>query len=108
MQADIVERTQGENAMLLSFRFFSLLFVLLFATAGLVLGQLDRGAITGIVSDQTGAVIANARVTVTKQDTNVQTDTTTTQTGLFTIPSLLVGQYRVQLEASGFKVSVQD
>jgi Carboxypeptidase regulatory-like domain len=74
----------------------------------LVFGQLDRGTITGVVTDPTDAVIANATITVTNVDTNVQSNTVTTQTGNFTVAALLLGRYRVQVQAAGFKTTVRD
>src|SRR5262249_17888654 len=76
--------------------------------ASISFGQLDRGIISGTVTDPQGAVIAAAKVTVTNSATNVSTATTTTQSGDFTIPSLLLGQYRVEVEAPGFKIAVRD
>jgi outer membrane receptor protein involved in Fe transport len=75
---------------------------------GISFGQLDRGTITGAVTDPLGAVVPNATVTVTNMDTNVPSGTTTTRVGDFTIPALLLGRYRVQVQAPGFKLAVRD
>jgi hypothetical protein len=77
----------GEVLVMSLFRQLAAVFVF----AGCLYAQLDRGTITGTVSDPQGAVISAAKVTATNTATNVSSATTTTQTGDFTIPSLLLG-----------------
>src|SRR5579859_4411388 len=61
------------------------------------------GAIAGTVQDPSGAVIANAEVRITNQDTNVLERTVTTgPDGSFTAPLLPVGTYRVAIQSKGF------
>ncbi len=61
------------------------------------------GAITGTVQDPSGAVVANATVQITNQDTGVLERTVTTgPDGTFTAPLMPVGTYRVSIEAHGF------
>src|SRR5215469_4258538 len=61
------------------------------------------GAITGTVQDPSGALVANAEVRVTDQDTNMLQRTITTEAdGTFTVPLLPVGTYRVDIHSSGF------
>jgi hypothetical protein len=60
------------------------------------------GTLSGRVEDPTGAVVAQARVTVTNQDTGVKQTTQTTSTGEYVFPNLLVGTYRVEAVARGF------
>jgi len=61
------------------------------------------GAITGTVQDPSGAVVANAEVRITEQDTNMLQRTITTEPdGSFTAPLLPVGTYRVDIHSSGF------
>lgn len=60
------------------------------------------GAIGGTVSDQTGAFIANAKVTATRDDTKVSQATVTNSSGSFLVPNLSVGTYSVLVEAPGF------
>ena len=55
------------------------------------------GAITGTVEDPSGAVVANAEVRITNQDTNVLERTVTSGAdGTFTAPLLPVGTYTVE------------
>ena len=60
------------------------------------------GAIVGTVSDPTGAVVAQARITAIREDTKVAQSTVTSNSGTFVIPNLTVGTYTVQVEAGGF------
>ena len=69
--------------------------------------QLDRGTLTGTVKDPTGAAIAGAKVTAVQKATNVDSSTTTTHTGDYTLPALPIGNYAVTAEAAGFKRAVQ-
>ncbi len=61
------------------------------------------GAITGTVQDPSGALIANAIIRITNQDTGVlEREVTTGPDGSFTVPLLPVGTYRVIIRAEGF------
>jgi len=55
------------------------------------------------VTDQTGAVVPNAKVTVTSPSTGVSQSTQTTSSGTYIFPNLLVGTYTVDVEAPNFK-----
>ena len=63
------------------------------------------GSFSGTVSDNSGAVVAAAKVTATAQATNVSRDTVTDETGHFLIPSLGVADYTIKVEAPGFKAA---
>ncbi len=76
--------------------------------AGLLQAQTDRGTITGTVTDQSGAVLVGAKVTVLNTGTGSSVETSTSGAGLFTVPQLTVGVYRVTIEQAGFKKHVQE
>src|SRR5579859_5329059 len=58
------------------------------------------GAITGTVQDASGAVVANADVRITNQETNVlERSVRTGPDGTFTAPLLPVGTYSVSIKA---------
>src|SRR5579859_4263936 len=59
-------------------------------------------AIGGTVMDPSGALIANAKVTVTQKSTSVARTTVTNASGQFNIPSLPPTIYTVSVEATGF------
>ncbi|MFZ0735335.1 MAG: carboxypeptidase regulatory-like domain-containing protein [Candidatus Sulfotelmatobacter sp.] len=61
------------------------------------------GAIAGTVQDPSGAVVANANVQITNQETNVlERSVKTGADGSFTAPLLPVGTYKVTVQAAGF------
>ncbi len=65
-------------------------------------------AISGAVTDPTGAVIAGATVTVNSRVTGQEYKVTSSDNGTWTVPALGAGQYTVTIEAQGFKKSVVD
>src|SRR5579862_6634068 len=71
-----------------------------------LLAQGERGAITGVVTDQTGAAIPRVEVVVTELQTGVQTKSVATDAGLYRIPYLPPGDYRISASAPGFKTAV--
>ena len=67
------------------------------------LAQVAAGEITGIVKDQAGAAVPGATVTVTEVHTNLQRIIVSSGEGVYTAPSLAPGDYRVDVELTGFK-----
>jgi hypothetical protein len=83
-------------------------FLSILIFTGLLMGQgQDRGVITGIVTDKTGAAVSGATVTISNEATGVKTVVSTTSAGNFSTPPLVLGSYTVQVELSGFKTSIQ-
>ena len=66
-------------------------------------GQTDRGTITGTVTDSSGAVLANAKVTAKATNTGAERSTTTSDEGSYTLPELPAAPYEVRADAQGFK-----
>jgi hypothetical protein len=66
-----------------------------------------NAGITGTVTDASGAVVPNAKVTVTNQDTSVATHLITSGAGTYAVRGLNPGHYTVAVEATGFKKAVQ-
>jgi len=66
-----------------------------------------EAAITGTVSDSSGAVVANAAVTATNDATGVQTSRTTSSAGVYEISPLIAGTYTVTVSVSGFETFSQ-
>jgi hypothetical protein len=60
------------------------------------------GALTGTVTDSTGAVVPNATVTLTSADTGQVRTSTTGPDGVYKFSLLPPGTYRAKFEASGF------
>jgi hypothetical protein len=65
--------------------------------------QIAGGEITGVVRDQAGAAVPGATVTVTDVNTNRRSVVVSSGEGVYTAPSLLPGDYRVDVERAGFK-----
>jgi Carboxypeptidase regulatory-like domain len=63
------------------------------------------GSFSGTVSDNSGAVVSGAIVTVTAQATNVSRDAITDATGHFLVPLLGVADYTIKVHIQGFKAS---
>ncbi|MBI4877356.1 MAG: TonB-dependent receptor [Acidobacteria bacterium] len=84
----------------------------LFSLAALVLAagflpaglwaQPTSGAISGIVSDQSGATVAGASIGVRNLDTNLARSASTEADGRYRFPALLVGRYELTVEVKGF------
>jgi len=70
------------------------------------LSQETTGKILGTITDQQGAVIPGAKVTVTNSATQISRETATNEDGYFEIPSLPIGAYQVTAEQTGFKKAV--
>src|SRR5690348_7016371 len=64
--------------------------------------QLTRGAISGTVRDQNGAVVPGAQVKVTNPQTNVTRETTTNDEGFYRVGAVEPGTYTVLVEKEGF------
>jgi hypothetical protein len=65
--------------------------------------QTPTATITGTVADASGAAIPGATVSVHNQNTGVATTAVSNERGLYVIPYLEPGRYRVDAELSGFK-----
>ena len=81
----------------------SRLLLLGFVSAAAAFPQAQYGSIGGRVLDATGAVVANAAVTVIYADTGQATKVGSDAEGRYLAPQLLPGFYTVQVEHAGFK-----
>ncbi len=69
-------------------------------------GQEATGAITGQITDPSGAPIAAASVSAKDVDRGVVSTTQTNSSGIYNLPRLPIGKYEVQAEAKGFETAV--
>ncbi|MGH9761576.1 MAG: carboxypeptidase-like regulatory domain-containing protein, partial [Blastocatellia bacterium] len=69
--------------------------------------QVVGGTISGTVADSSGAVVANATVSLKNLATGVSTTTTTNAQGIYSAPNLLPGNYEARVSMTGFETSVQ-
>ena len=67
-----------------------------------------KGAISGTVTDPTGAVVSGATITITNNATGVKTTTTSTSSGNYSVSTLDPGNYTVGITATGFQSVTQE
>jgi hypothetical protein len=77
--------------------------VLLLFCAVAVFSQQGTSAVRGTVADPNGNVVSGASVTLTNLGTNATRTTTTTDAGVFVFDFISVGDYKIEVEATGFK-----
>ena len=77
------------------------LFALVFVSAAVA--QAPIGSIEGTVTDQSGAVVAGAKITITELATRRILNLSTTSAGIFVARALPPGNYKVQISATGFR-----
>jgi len=84
----------------------SLLSVAVLLLVSSAFGQASYTAqVRGIVSDQTGAVVQNASITITNDGTGIATTTRTDERGLYTFTGLRPAVYTMKAEAKGFQTA---
>ena len=67
------------------------------------MAQVGSGELTGAVRDQAGAAVPGAAITVTEVSTNVGRTVVSSAEGIYTVPGLAPGQYRVEVVLAGFR-----
>jgi hypothetical protein len=77
-------------------------------SASTAFSQAVSATIVGSVTDASGAVIANAKITLTETDTGVDRANVSNPSGNFTYGNLPNGVYRVTVEVPGFKKEIRD
>jgi hypothetical protein len=84
-------------------RWIFALCALLLTSAVCSYGQAVNATLLGTVTDATGAVIANAKVTATETNTGVSHSGQANESGNYTFADLPPGRYEVTVEHPGFK-----
>src|SRR5215467_15433003 len=79
-----------------------LMFVSFLSLAATAQTTISTGSIVGTISDPQGAVVSDARVTITNTATNQITTVTSNSAGAFNSGALVPGEYRLQVSAKGF------
>src|SRR5260370_32416211 len=77
--------------------------VLLLSVIATGRAQTPTGAITGTITDSSGAVVAGATITLINAATNSQRTVVSNEAGIYSLPSLLPGVYSIKVELKGFK-----
>src|SRR5579859_2324140 len=82
------------------------LWTIAIANAPISQAQTTRGTIAGVVTDESGAVVAGVSVRCTEIDTGAGHTATTDTQGNYVLPSLLPGRYRVEATSKAFEKTV--
>jgi hypothetical protein len=77
-------------------------FAFVFLAVAMVSASIT-GSISGVVTDNSGAVIAGAAVVATDTQTGVKTSVTTDAKGFYHLPTLAIGTYHLEISHAGFK-----
>ncbi len=83
---------------------FFLLVVLAFAGS---LAAQDQGRLTGVVTDDSGAMIPGANLQLTNVSTGVTLNAQSNENGAYTFPYVAPGSYNLKVEYEGFKTVSQ-
>jgi Carboxypeptidase regulatory-like domain len=78
------------------------LAVIFLLHSGTLRAQDAAGTISGTMTDASGKVIANAKVSAKNSTTGQSTDTQTNSAGIYTLPNLAPGDYELSTTADGF------
>ena len=70
--------------------------------------QFDRGQISGVIKDESGAIIPGATVTAIQVQTKTPRVTVTDGSGFYTFANLPSGRYDITAELQGFKKAVKE
>src|SRR6266852_234500 len=89
-------------------RFIETLLVLVLGAVGAFAQTQTTGQISGTVSDTSGAVLPQTKITVTNKDTEFVRTTETNSSGYYVVTLLLPGHYSVSVTVQGFQTIVRD
>src|SRR6185503_10208817 len=85
----------------------NVLIAILFVFVCTTVWAQSTAQISGVVKDQSGAVLPGVEVTATQTDTGLARNTVTNETGSFVLPNLPVGPYRLEATLPGFRTYLQ-
>ena len=101
-----MKRSEFQSRIRLAFTII-LAVTLLTALPHFSFAQESTAAITGKVTDPSGAAVADATVTAKDADRGTQWQTKTSQEGTYNLLQLPIGRYEVRVEANGFQTAIQ-
>jgi Carboxypeptidase regulatory-like domain len=100
------QQVQAARRLVVSLCRYAVAFVTLFSACGLLWAQTGgTGAISGAVTDPTGALVVGAQVKATEVSTGYTRIMHTNDNGMYVIPLLPTGQYTLEVTKQGFKVA---
>jgi hypothetical protein len=71
--------------------------------SGIAFAQTDLATLRGIVTDQSGAAVPNAKLTLLNTGTNIPRESLSNENGDFEIPYVVQGTYTLTVSSQGFK-----
>src|SRR5882762_3248120 len=77
--------------------------ILTMLLSGVATAQTTSGTITGTVTDQSGAVVPSAKITLTDEATKDTRETTGSESGEFVVTALRPSTYTITVEKAGFQ-----
>jgi hypothetical protein len=86
---------------------FTVLACLILAPGWRAFAQVDEGAIQGTVTDSTGAVVPNAKVTLLNTDQGLSLEAATGTAGEYSFSPVRIGNYQLSVTAPGFSTTTQ-
>src|SRR5215471_7255182 len=97
-------RSIFENQKAVTFWAIGLILLAVFTTAGITYAQNTNATIRGQVLDPQGALVADAKVLIVNQDTNVAVfQGNSDSVGAFVAPQVIPGTYEITVTAQGFR-----
>src|SRR5262249_32107348 len=91
-------------------RLFALRLVSILSTLSTIImlglplaAQVDQAAISGTVTDSSGAAVQGAKIELISPATGLHRETTTNTTGIYHLPALPIGNYKITVLKEGFK-----
>lgn len=92
--------------MLAGDKWLAVIFVVLLA-ASVISAQVPTATILGVVTDSTGAIVPDAKLTARNLETGQARTATTAADGSYRFSALPVGTYEIRAEKSGFQIAVR-
>lgn len=89
-------------------RLVLLLSWLVFCLSLAAYGQMNTADITGTITDPTGAIVPQASITAVQVATQQKHTATTNDAGQYFLAQLPLGEYKLSVDATGFKQALQD
>src|SRR5882757_5655258 len=81
--------------------------LILFGLTLPILGQSPTATVNGLVRDPSGAVVPGAEVQLINEQTNTRYPARTNREGIYSVPNLPPGTYRIQVSKVGFKTIIK-
>jgi len=85
----------------------SLVSVMTLLLSAALFAQEFRGTVSGAITDPTGSAVPGAKVTVTETQTGARIPAVSDNSGQYTAPYLLPGEYDIAVQSPGFKESLR-